>query len=82
MQHTVSDFLRHEIEETHKNIDRIQNHLNQSPDSISYAGQHAMLALQREHLDIIHGLKDKVNDFDELISICRQNVIDNDKLHS
>lgn len=83
MKHTIEAFFAHEIEETHKNIDRLTNHLNEDEaESTRYSGQRTLLAIQSEHLALIETLKMNVETFDELTKQVQNNIIDNEVLHS
>lgn len=82
MQRTVQDFLDHEIEELHKNIDRIQNHMTDKFDSVASSGQSSLLSLQQEHLTLIEGVQNRVRTYHDLMSVCRQNILDNEQRHS
>ena len=81
MNRSVNDFLIHEIEEAHKNIDRIQNHMDHD-HSVHISGQETLLAIQQEHLDMIEQLQDQVHNYDDLVEICRDNIVKNEELHS
>ncbi|GAB5490977.1 MAG: hypothetical protein Phog2KO_11920 [Phototrophicaceae bacterium] len=83
MKHTVDTFFAQEIEETHKNIDRLESHLSDDEsDTTRYSGQRTLLAIQREHLSLIEGLQEQVKTFDELTRQVQNNIIDNEVLHS
>ncbi len=82
MKDNVQDFMYHEIESIHKNIDRMQHHLEKDSNPKIYSGQRAMLAIQREHLSLIEALQARVDTYEQLIGFCQNNIMENEALHS
>ena len=82
MTHTVQDFFKHELNEMHKNVDRIKHGLEgQDPDKPSLVGQYMMLEMQEAHLKFIEELIRRATSFDTATKICREQVIQHEMAH-
>lgn len=82
MTHTVQDFLTHELNEVHQNIDRLKHGLaGQDPNDPRLAGQRTLLGLQESHRKFVEDLMKHVNSFDEAIELCREKIFENEHAH-